>query len=463
MSEHDCIWETSEEWQSDDNQAGWKTAHLRRWKQCSICNQSLPIKDLNRRRREKLTIEKDMPVPAEVRKLPSQRWILIEKLLITLGGNRLELEAKLKDWLAAGWVQIEEGKEPYRDVWQVEKVRLAEAVYRGEIETPRIKRGAEKRQEILETLQVLNGWEKDYERARLQWASTTEQYNLAQKLAILLEEQNHALKNGTWQPIPQTTQRPGSPLHQRWVRILRGLIARMATHEWEYERGFSARWLGDSKEFTRDRRDICEYLQISLEELGLYRHSPVVYCWGPFRARLNQQEIYGKAGVPFIALTAETVRFMEIGEVSAARVLVVENQTAFEYLLRTRQTEDNSLYLYSGGHAGFGEREWLKKILLAQPGIPWFLWTDWDYGGTRIHMDWEHWALRETLSAPYSWLSTREFSTRWKRLGKEFSKDELEKIQKLAHPFSAFLQEVGYSLEQEAMLQDFPDVFDFIV
>jgi hypothetical protein len=158
------------------------------------------------------------------------------------------------------------------------------------------------------------------------------------------------------------------------------------------------------------------------------------------------------AGVPFIVLSAETVRMLDNVHVLATRLLVIENQTAFEAILRPPLRDDSTLYLFSGGHPGYAERELVATWMHAASELSWYVWTDWDLGGVRIQADWERWAEKQGLPKPKPWMWSRESLNRWCSLGQPLVKHEQADLLSLAHPLAEQLVEAGYTLEQEAVL-----------
>jgi hypothetical protein len=271
-------------------------------------------------------------------------------------------------------------------------------------------------------------------------------------MEAILRDQEQALRNGQWVAIPNTNKQPGGAPHQRWLRILRGILALLATDRWEYERTFSALELGDSKQLTRDRPQIETYLGVELELLGLFRHTTVAYCWGPFAARFEEHIIDGRVGAPFVALSAQTVRKLTDVKVSATHILTVENQTAFETVLRPPLRQDAILYLFSSGHAGYAERELLAAWLRAATELSWHIWTDWDAGGVRIQADWARWANEHRLPKPQPWMWDKVSLARWHSLGQPLAESDRATLLSLRHPLAERLVESGYTLEQEAVL-----------
>jgi hypothetical protein len=344
---------------------------------------------------------------------------------------------------------VEEKQDQAARQWMIDKVRLSEAAFHRLVEQPEAAKREARSAEIDAALAKLHGWRADLEKA---FTHRGDEAGLLRQLEAIFEKQETALKCGEWVALPGTTQRPGDAPHQRWLGVLRGLAALLALDRWEYERAFSATWLDDSKQLARDRRDLEAYLGVTFEQLGLFRHTPVVYCWGGFTATVEGCAVDGKAGVPFVALSAETVQHLQDVEVTAAGIFIVENQTAFEAVLRPPLRRGNWLYLFSGGHAGYAERVLLSRWLDTQPALPWYIWTDWDLGGVRIQMDWAKWADAQNVSAPVAWMWDRESLARWRPLGTPLTGAVRAQLEALKHPLAKLLVEAGYTLEQEAAL-----------
>ena len=391
--DHECSWHVVNEWRDEPTGADWNVSREFKVQRCLHCEKEKSARALDHRRRSRHEIKEDAPSPSNLLKAVSpKQWRAVPQVLKQVGGNRLDLEHLLEQWLREGWIEVEEYRDPHSNEWRVQKVRLSKKAYQELVDQPQIKSLGHQHQEMEVVLSKLAGWNVELDRARRIWREDIRISSLLDSLELTIAGQEEALRKGQWTALPNSTQRVGGPLHQRWVIILRGIVALLASNQWEYERTFSARWLGDSKQLARDRQSIEHYLDSTLEEIGLFRHTPVVYCWGPFVAKHHGCDISGKAGSPFVALSAETVRDLEDLQVFADAILVIENQTAFEALLREPMRREDIVYLYSGGHAGYAERELVSRWLRVAPSIPWYIWTDWDFGGVRIQADWAKWA-----------------------------------------------------------------------
>jgi hypothetical protein len=107
-------------------------------------------------------------------------------------------------------------------------------------------------------------------------------------------------------------------------------------------------------------------------------------AFGPFQLKIGDYLLDGRASVPWLALTADTLTrldaFTLLGRVET--VITVENQTTFEELIR-REPPDDAIVVYTGGFPGRLERRVFN--LLVDAGATRFLhWGDLDLGGLRI-------------------------------------------------------------------------------
>lgn len=451
--EHICSWRHESDWREEPAENGWRIVRLYKHQRCSECDAVKSARVTDDRRKNRIEIRQNSRPPATLLKIVSvKQWQPLDKILKAVGGNRLDLELLLGEWLREGWIQVEERREPYHNKWQVTKARLSEAAHKELIEQPQLNAQTHRQEEIEALLLLLKGWRTELTIAQQIWNGDNKIEPLLNRLELILARQEDALQNQQWVALPDTNQRPGGTAHQRWLRIARGLVALLVANQWQYERTFSAHWLDDSKQLMRNRQLIEQYLDIKLEDVGLFRHTPIVYCWGPFEATHNGRSVNGKAGSPFIALTAETIRELTELQVRAESIIVIENQTAFETMLRAPLRQDNVLYLFSGGHAGLAERKLLFSWLHATPNISWWVWTDWDLGGVRIQMDWDRWAISKGLPSPHPWKWDEHSLIRWRSFGQALRDSERDKLLNLSHPLAEELVRAGYTLEQEAVL-----------
>ncbi len=450
---HICSWKVVAEWRPEASEGGWTVLRQHRLQRCSICNKEKSAQAIDRRRRHRNAIQEETILPNDLSKaLPEKQWRSLTQILQVLGGNRLDLEGLLEQWARRGWIEIEEHRDRLGTTWEIDKARISDSVHKEFIERAQSDAQARRRQELEMMLFQMQGWRADLGRAHELWNEDHEFVELLDRLDTILSEQEQGLQNRHWIVMPNTNQRAGGSLHQRWVRVFRGLVALLASNEWEYERTFSARWLDDSKQLARDRQPIEDYLGVKFEDLGLFRHTPVVYCWGAFEGQFRGRRIDGRAGVPFIALSAETVRNLIDIQIQGESIFVIENQTAFETVLRNPLRRDGIVYLYSGGHAGLAERELLAMWLRSNLDTPWHVWTDWDVGGVRIQADWMRWANDHSLPAPHAWMWDEKSLNRWKVLGRPLADPERAQLLQMESPLATRLVQAGFTLEQENVL-----------
>ena len=408
------------------------------------------------RRRARRSISGEAAVPADLKHvLGGQSWRSISTLLSRIQGHRLVLDQILADWLDEGWIEVEERASGKPERWTVERIRLSPAG--AEVLYQRPQRQHEQQRQTAQALLLakMAGWRNDADRALTVWQGNERLLAVANRLASIAAEQEEALAAGEWRPVPDLgrAQRAGDAPHRRWIASLRGILAHLASGKWQYERTLAAVWLGDSKELRQEGRAIAEYLGLqSLNDIGIVAHTPVVLSWGDFRAVCNGYQVDGRAGIPFVALAAETIRGAHEWSVVREAIFVIENQTAFETALRPPLFDAHALYLFSGGHAGLAERELLKAWLDAAPAVPWHVWTDWDPGGIRIQMDWARWAEDHSLPQPRPWLWERQWLERWSLHGRPLSDDQQHLLSRLTHPLAERLQDSGKWIEQEAVL-----------
>ncbi|MBN2002640.1 MAG: DUF2399 domain-containing protein [Anaerolineae bacterium] len=456
---HSCIWRTITEWRSEPEAGRWVIQCEYKVRRCTECGQEKWSRPTARRRRYREKLPQSIPSPTTLEGiLTPSRFKSVAQVMAATERNRLDIEAQIQEWLDLGWAEVEETQHSATRAWQVQKLRLSPAAEERLIHTPQAMREQHQQQALLDALAHLKGWREDLCTAKRYQADDPELTTLLGRLESVLDDQEQSLQNGMWVSLPGTQQRPGDAPHQRWLRVLRGLLALLTTDYWEYERTFSARWLGDSKQLGRERQELEAYLDISFEQIGLFRHTPLAYCWGPFQATYAKYTLDGRAGNPFIALTVETIRALREIRVAAQAILVVENQTAFETLLRPPLCRDDVLYLFSSGHAGYAERALLHAWLTATPNLPWYIWTDWDVGGVRIQQDWAKWADNHHLAAPVAWMWDQATLIRWGAWGHPLTDEQRTQLLGLSHPLASSLLQAGYTLEQETVLPELSTV-----
>jgi hypothetical protein len=421
-------------------------------------DEQAPPRWLPLRRRWRGTPAPEAPLPPDLKAaFNGQGWRSIPMLLSRIQGHRLVLDQKIAGWLDDGWVEVEEVASGVPETWTIRRVRLSAAAAGLLYLQPEQERHVQRQAEMAALSAKMAGWPDDAARARAAWRDDARMLALVELLAGIAAAQEGALREARWEPIPglPQAQRPGDAPHRRWIGALRGILAHLSSEQWQYERTLSAVWLDDSKALHQERHAIAEYLGLpDLSEIGVFPHTPVVLCWGCFTASFEGHTLDGRAGMPFVALSAETIRAAQDWTIEADAIVAIENQTAFETALRPPLRDDRALCLFSGGHAGLAERELLKAWLSAAPDLPWHVWTDWDAGGVRIQMDWARWAREHGLRAPRPWLWEPERLQGWAQHGKPLSDGQRQLLQSLGHPLAQELLDLGVWMEQEAVLRE---------
>jgi hypothetical protein len=452
---HTCVWRSTNVWRPETNPSGWVVLSECRLQQCSGCKAERNLVILNRRRRCRPALSqqvKDLePWAAQLR---SRMWVPISKALVLAGVTRVLLDEHVADMVDTGWLEVEEAAEIGSRDWTAERLRLTESAYQVQVVAPREKRIAQIDRDMAALQIKMAGWEVDSKAAISVAPPGSLLAPVVHRLTETVSAQAEAIGQGIWAPLPGLNLRLGGPPHRLWIATLRGLLAVIARGTWEYERTFAARWLGDSKALSGMRQKILKYLGVSLFDLGLFRHTPIVRFWGDLRADVLGYPFDGRAGIPFVSLGAETVTSLAHIKINARAILVVENQTAFETVLRPPLRHDDVLYLFSHGHAGIAERAFLHRCLQTRPDLAWHIWTDWDLGGVRIILDWSKWADHIGVQDPLIWPWHSATPDRWRTFGTALSRKKRLALEALDTPMSRLLCASGYTLEQEAVLPD---------
>jgi DNA topoisomerase VI subunit A len=163
----------------------------------------------------------------------------------------------------------------------------------------------------------------------------------------------------------------------------------------------------------------------------------------------------GRAGISFTATPADVISRLEQVHVEAETLLIVENQTPFEILVQPERRNPRILYLFGAGLPGQAQRNFTVHCLRAKPTLNWFVWTDYDLGGVAIQRFWRDWALQERVVAPqpYRWESSD--LVQCQAQGIPLHPEQREQLAKKSCSLAQRLLEVGYAIEQEAILSIF--------
>jgi hypothetical protein len=372
MIEHECQWRKVNVWVAEQRTKGWHIDIQMSRSSCTICSQYRSEYDTGIRRRQRTFLQNQTNIPQWLTKIPLSHGRNLDELIQMLRINRLEVEEIVRDWLDAGYLIVEEHRAKNNGNYIIDRIWLTDIARQELIDKPQAEKSSEDKQTKQKLLNLLAGWQDDYTVALEIHHHDIELCQLIENLANLLKDQVLALEANQWKAFPLSSQRPGSTAHQRWLAVLRGTLNLLAKNHWEYERTFSAYWLSDSKAFSSDRRNIEKYIQIEggFERLGLVRHTPITRCWGAWKAKCLDFEVYGQAGNPFIALSALTIQNLQDLHIDADHIFIIENQTVFETLLR--EPEPRTLYLFGSGFSGYAERNLLLKWFEAKPSLTWW-------------------------------------------------------------------------------------------
>ncbi len=153
-------------------------------------------------------------------------------------------------------------------------------------------------------------------------------------------------------------------------------------------RSLAQRITGDSKGLSPYKREIEQLLGIDLREADIYDHSDLCYVSGGFTYKVRDFVGNGKSGYPYLVLTEETVAEMEIVETPESRMLVVENLTVFEEILRRGYYKRNDvIVLYSQGYISQVQMTLILKLLTYGNLSEVLMWADPDPYGIDIFRD----------------------------------------------------------------------------
>lgn len=130
------------------------------------------------------------------------------------------------------------------------------------------------------------------------------------------------------------------------------------------------------------RSELEEALGFPVEQV-VRVHGRAVLLYGPLYFRVRGVSVPANFSVPWLALTQETLRDLDVLEVRAQRILTIENLVALEEEVRAGLPED-TLAVFTGGFPSSLEQELLRRVLVAGPVREVMHWGDMDLGGLRI-------------------------------------------------------------------------------
>jgi len=133
---------------------------------------------------------------------------------------------------------------------------------------------------------------------------------------------------------------------------------------------------------TDYRSEIEEAIGFPLEQV-VRVHGRAVLLYGPLYFRVRGVSVTADFSVPWLALTQETLRDLEVLEVRARRILTIENLVALEEEVRAGLPED-TLAVFTGGFPSSLEQELLGRVLASGAMREVTHWGDLDLGGLRI-------------------------------------------------------------------------------
>ena len=141
----------------------------------------------------------------------------------------------------------------------------------------------------------------------------------------------------------------------------------------------SSRILSLFNEFDEER---CDEFDDLMERHHIFRFKGFTYLKNNISFNLNGQAIsLNKLKVPF-SLTEEAIDEIKITDISAKKVITIENQTTFVYF-----NEPDAVIIFLSGFHNEPKRKLLQKIRKFKPKLEWFHYGDIDCGGLQIFHD----------------------------------------------------------------------------
>lgn len=240
------------------------------------------------------------------------------------------------------------------------------------------------------------------------------------------------------------------------------------------ERVFSLKYLGDSKLFSQKVRSYLVNIARShylwdpdlsdedvLYELGIVKTSEEILLAGPLAINLQGQRIDLTPLAFGAVIDTQMINDVEIQQVLAGKVLLVENKTNFHHLVRKGLPPD-LLLIYLGGFPGPRKRKFLTMLAdffrQEEKTGRFYHWGDLDWGGLRIFQ-----LLQEKVLPGLQPLYMDEKTLlAYQDYGETLNPVYRKRLEKLGqspqyavfHGLISLMLELNIKLEQEALLID---------
>ena len=151
-------------------------------------------------------------------------------------------------------------------------------------------------------------------------------------------------------------------------------------------REISVKVWGKSKVLDRYKTEITKVAGMSLSKLNFNITPETTYLYGDISGVINGTTFSGLAGYTVI-ITDSTIKSLNITEVKAKSILIIENLAVFLSLFSNKYiNHHDTLIIWGEGYLTSSNRVLLKKIIKSRK-LPVYVWSDLDGDGLELTLD----------------------------------------------------------------------------
>lgn len=215
--------------------------------------------------------------------------------------------------------------------------------------------------------------------------------------------------------------------------------------------------IGGSSKHLDNLRDDLDALLGDLAEYGIVAHAREIRFWGNFRYAVEGYEADGRAGHPSVCFSTEGLGSFRILKSAVRKLLLVENKTAFEAILRGGlKNRQDCAVVYISGYMSSPEKTLVDSLVKMGAEELW-LAADLDPHGLAIWRDADNWARSQLgLVITPSFMTKELYERAVARLPLDDEDgrllDSLTDIPPTLKELRDVIQGKGYKVEQEAFL-----------
>lgn len=238
---------------------------------------------------------------------------------------------------------------------------------------------------------------------------------------------------------------------EKLEQILKVLAEIENVEEETFIRNFSIRVLGDSKAFEHIKTAVvsllCEYgdypdKECVLQDLNIVSNPGYVYVKGKGIITISGQNIDFEHLNGDIGLSSAMLEDIEKVEISASKVITIENLTTFNSFVGK-----DAFVIYLGGYHNSIRRNMIRKIYENNPDKRYYHYGDIDAGGFYILLD-----LRRKTKIPFApYNMDIETIKKYKEYTKNLTENDRSRLENLLG--GEFDEVINYMLENDCKLE----------